>query len=410
MAAIEDKLRMIYLQSRQPFAIQVAYGNYLRLLKLLPLIALLAIVMVVIAFIVDNSSAVKITSILFATFTIVGFVVMRIFRPLSDVTMKRWHTLLVDVVNLLFLFWGASMLGYAPNSMISYFDLVIVVLLVGVISLFHWSKLALFYGLTFGYLMLFTPLLELTDSPPIIVSSSVFLFMVFGLYLGVFFYRISYEHHRMTQELLDHQSNLEKLVIEKTKDLHSAEEKLSLEVVSILSTVLEHHDSYTKGHSENVALLAEAIARELKYPIKFQKKLYWAGMLHDIGKTRIAKEVLNKKAELTNEEFAIVENHPEFGYEMVIKSDSLKGVAETILYHHERYDGLGYPFGLQGERIPVEAQIMALADTWDAMRSKRSYRNPLSVERAREELERNKGRQFSPHLVILFLAMEESHQ
>ena len=165
-----------------------------------------------------------------------------------------------------------------------------------------------------------------------------------------------------------------------SKALVDAEEKMSREVIRILAKVLDDYDPYTRCHSENVARLSENLARRLGYPEKFQHEIYWVGMIHDIGKIRVPKYILNKPGRLTPEEFDKIRQHPLYGYDMIIESEALR---------------------------PLAAQILALTDAWDAMLSRRVYRESLSVEYARAELVRCSGKQFAPFLVNSFLAMVE---
>ena len=130
-------------------------------------------------------------------------------------------------------------------------------------------------------------------------------------------------------------------------------------------------------------------------------------MIHDIGKSRVPKYILNKPGRLTPEEFDKIRQHPLYGYDMINESEALRPLADIVLCHHERYDGSGYPNHLSGDQIPLAAQILALADAWDAMLSRRVYRESLSVEYARAELVRCSGKQFAPFLVNSFLAMVE---
>lgn len=184
---------------------------------------------------------------------------------------------------------------------------------------------------------------------------------------------------------------------------HQKEEKFREELILSVSSLLEIHDSYTRDHSRNVAILAKRLAEELSLDQEEIEYAYWTGIVHDIGKILVPLEILNKKGRLDEEEFKIIKKHPEWGYQSLARSELLSDIASYVLYHHERWDGKGYPEGLNGKDIPLVAQIIALADTWDAMRSDRPYRKALDKETAMEEIYRNKGTQFNPALVELFL-------
>ncbi|MFW6381851.1 MAG: HD-GYP domain-containing protein, partial [Bacillota bacterium] len=169
----------------------------------------------------------------------------------------------------------------------------------------------------------------------------------------------------------------------------------------------EIHDVYTRGHSQNVAELSREIARELDLSPTDINNAYWAGLVHDIGKTLVPDRILNKSGELTGEEFASIKKHSLWGYQTLNNSEYLQDIAEYVLYHHERWDGQGYPSGRAGEEIPIISRIICLADAWDAMRSRRAYRAPLSYEEALKELKENRREQFDPRVVDAFLNIHE---
>ncbi|MGM0471625.1 MAG: HD domain-containing phosphohydrolase [Bacillota bacterium] len=179
------------------------------------------------------------------------------------------------------------------------------------------------------------------------------------------------------------------------------------EIVDSMINMLEVHDEYTKGHSENVAKLSVKIAYELGVSLEKINDVYWAGMLHDIGKTVIPQEILNKIGKLTDAEYEEIKQHPVYGYEALSDSKLLQRMARYIYYHHERCDGEGYPKGLVDEEIPLVSKILTVADAWDAMRSDRSYRDALPKEVAIKEIKKNKGEQFDAEVVEAFLQVIE---
>lgn len=183
------------------------------------------------------------------------------------------------------------------------------------------------------------------------------------------------------------------------------EEGFQRSIILSIINILEIHDKYTKGHSENVAEISALIAREMNYPEKEIKVIEWAGLVHDIGKILISNAILNKPGRLSREEFEQIKQHPVWGYEVLVGSDELKEIATYIRHHHERWDGTGYPDQLVGEEIPKIARIIALADSWDTMRSDRVYRKKLSLNTARQELIDNKGSQFDPEIVDIALEL-----
>ncbi|MDP2211199.1 MAG: HD-GYP domain-containing protein [Candidatus Aquicultor sp.] len=176
-----------------------------------------------------------------------------------------------------------------------------------------------------------------------------------------------------------------------------------LDTVKALVQALEAKDPYTRGHSERVAKYAEQIARELKLPEDRVETLRYAALLHDIGKIGIARKILNKPGKLNNEEFKKIQAHPRIGAGILSDIDFLEKAIPAVYYHHEHLNGRGYGEGLAGERIPLLARIMTVADSFDAMTSTRSYRPAMSVEEAAEELMACSNRQFDGEVVEAFM-------
>ncbi len=179
--------------------------------------------------------------------------------------------------------------------------------------------------------------------------------------------------------------------------------KFQKDIILTIIRILEYHDPYTKGHSKNVATIASLIAERIGLPDEEIRKTYWAGLVHDIGKIVVSDVILNKETKLTFDEFEVIKKHPVYGHDFLSNSTDLKELAVYVLSHHERWDGKGYPYGLKGEGIPLIARIISVADAWDAMKSKRSYRNLLSDEEALEQLIQHSGKQFDPYIVDIFV-------
>jgi putative nucleotidyltransferase with HDIG domain len=187
------------------------------------------------------------------------------------------------------------------------------------------------------------------------------------------------------------------------------ESTLNLTLTLTLAKTLDSRDNYTAYHSQNVAYYALCIAKELRMSKKQLRDIYIGGLLHDIGKIGVPESVLTKPSKLTNEEYEIIKQHPKIGFEMVqhIPSFQKNGVLDMILYHHEHYNGKGYPKGLIGEEIPMVARIMAVADAFDALTSKRVYRPDTNFEYAVNETRKNKGTQFDSYIADVFLRILE---
>jgi putative nucleotidyltransferase with HDIG domain len=187
-------------------------------------------------------------------------------------------------------------------------------------------------------------------------------------------------------------------------------EKQLISIVEALSYMLEYHDPYTKGHSKNVAKYAKEIAKRSKLSINEVNTIYLSGLLHDIGKTFVDVDLLNKRERLTEREFEKIKQHPVSGADVIKNIEGLSAIEKTIRHHHERIDGLGYPDGLKDSDIPLHSKIIAVADAYDAMITNRPYRNKLSHEEAVKELQRHSGSQFSQDIVNKFLEILESSE
>ncbi|MBI4689435.1 MAG: HD domain-containing protein [Nitrospirae bacterium] len=177
--------------------------------------------------------------------------------------------------------------------------------------------------------------------------------------------------------------------------------------IQSLVNALEANDRYTKGHSDRVRYLSLELGKYMGLDYRELEVLEHAAILHDIGKIGIDSMVLNKEGKLTANEYGLVKAHPLIGDEILGPIDTLDGVRTTIIQHHERYDGGGYPYGIPGEEISLKARILAVIDTFDAMLTDRPYRRSLPLYRAKEELRHGAGSQFDPYVVNAFLDMFE---
>lgn len=184
-------------------------------------------------------------------------------------------------------------------------------------------------------------------------------------------------------------------------------QQINMNVTRSLAATIDAKDHYTSGHSQRVADYAVEIAKRMGKSEEEQQVIYYAGILHDIGKICVSEEVINKPGKLTDEEFDQIRIHPTSGYHILRDINNDERVGFAAKYHHERYDGKGYPNGLIGQDIPEIARIIAVADAYDAMASERSYRKVLPQEVVREELIKGKGTQFDPKIADIMLEIME---
>lgn len=185
--------------------------------------------------------------------------------------------------------------------------------------------------------------------------------------------------------------------------LHGDLRNAYLATVEVLAEAIEAKDALTGGHSEMVAEYVSGVADRMGMDRKRREALIFGSLLHDVGKIGISERILLKPASLTDEERRIIQLHPRIGYEMLQHVPALRPIAPAVLHHHERYDGNGYPAGLRGEEIPLEARIVAVADSFSAMTGRRPYREPMDLEEACRELTRCAGTQFDPEVVRHFI-------
>ncbi len=198
-------------------------------------------------------------------------------------------------------------------------------------------------------------------------------------------------------------SRLQRNLAEEVELKTQENENLTMRVVQTLAETIDAKDTYTNGHSGRVAEYARQIARRFGYGRNRQNEIYMIGLLHDVGKIGVPDSVINKPSRLTEEEYALVKTHPVKGDKILKKIQERPELAIGARWHHERYDGTGYPDGLAGENIPEEARIIAVADAYDAMTSRRSYRGILPQATVRSEIERGKGTQFDPVFADIML-------
>lgn len=186
-------------------------------------------------------------------------------------------------------------------------------------------------------------------------------------------------------------------------------ERAYLESIEALRYTVEAKDRYTRGHSDRVSEYSILIGKKIGLTQEELKKLRIGGLFHDIGKIGVPDSILLKTERLTDEEYSEIKNHPSIGKHILSSASIFSDIIPIVYHHHEKYDGTGYPGKLKGEEIPLLARIAAIADTFDAMTSKRSYRDALSIDVAKNEIKRCSGTQFDPELVDAFIELFETN-
>ena len=200
-----------------------------------------------------------------------------------------------------------------------------------------------------------------------------------------------------------------KEINEKLSDTYKQLEQAYMESIQTLRYTVEAKDTYTRGHSDRVSEYSVLIGEALGLPEEDIKKLKIGGLFHDIGKIGVPDSILQKEGKLSDDEYSEIKNHPSIGAHILSTASIFQDILPIVKHHHERYDGKGYPSQLAGENIPYLARITAVADTFDAMTSKRSYRDSLPLDYVISEFERCKGTQFDPKIADVFLDILNNH-
>ena len=193
--------------------------------------------------------------------------------------------------------------------------------------------------------------------------------------------------------------------IRKYNERHNRDNEIINESIETFTGFIDAKDPYTNGHSKRVAHYTKLIAKEMGYEGEELDRIYYVALLHDCGKIGVPDNILGKPGRLTDEEFEIIKSHTVRGSEILRAFKSLENVDEGARFHHERYDGKGYPEGRAGKDIPLIARMICVADSFDAMNSNRVYRNKLTKEKIIEEIEKNKGKQFDPEIADVMLKL-----
>lgn len=206
------------------------------------------------------------------------------------------------------------------------------------------------------------------------------------------------------------QMNMIKQINEELADSKELLEKSYLESIEVLRRTVEVKDVYTRGHSDRVSEYSLLIGEKLNLPPEQMKTLKIGALFHDIGKIGIPDAILLKTDKLTDDEYSEIKNHPAIGAHILSNASIFADIIPIVKHHHERYDGKGYPARLAGENIPYLARIVAVADTFDAMTSRRSYRQALDFDYTTNEIEKCKGTQFDPAIADVFLEILRTNQ
>ncbi len=349
------------------------------------------------------------TVVIFSVMGIIYTVLVLLFSCIVGKWLKTHHVSLVTYVYLMY----AVVLGLSDNKSVNS-----IVSTRFQYSMILMNSLALIVALLLIYNLIIKELAKMTDNT-IVVNRRIF--VVPPVIFLLFYYPVDYcvfefagyEPHMIAQvfsivilflfiwafyTIINNINATNDAVVAKNET-----KELSVEVMEALANTIDAKDKYTNGHSIRVAQYSRMICEKMGLPKEKCENIYYMGLLHDIGKIGVPNEIINKPARLSDEEYEIIKTHPIIGYEILSKIKSKPELLKGARWHHERYDGKGYPDKISGEDIPLEARIIAIADAYDAMTSNRSYRKYLSQDVVRQEIEKNSGTQFDPELAKYML-------
>lgn len=388
----------------------IAYQNYTQLKKFIIPILVSTIIMFILSFILNDKNNIIIIN---EGFLVVCFITSILLYS-SDIhnysEIKFKHHLIVYVFIFFSFIWAIALVTNNPNRIVTFVDLLIVTILVGTLVYTKWQYLISLYSLSFLSLLIFTPYTNTSILEIAPLFTAYFIFLILSLYVSRTIYTQNLDNFETIFLLEKSNNNLVVLFEQKTKELTLLTKTQANDIIYALANVLDCYDTYTVGHSKGVATLSQDFAVFLNLPAHQINDIYWAGMIHDIGKVQIPRTILNKTTPLTDKEYGEIKKHPINGYNVLKNSKHLSEISKIVRYHHERWDGNGYPSKLKKDAIPFESQILSIADSYDAMTSRRVYRAALTRKKAIIELRDNINTQFSSYIVEKFLEFLDIHK
>ena len=322
---------------------------------------------------------------------------------LVKVKKMRVLTIIITMMTILVVFTYAVF--FVPNGF-TYLWIMLVPLSVAYLFGIKEGILSTIYFEIVFIVAFYTPVKEwLGDNYQSIITNR---FPILYFFHGLITVFVIYQYHKSVLFEIESENKLQEEVIRQTKvavDKATSLERLSNDVVIALARTIDAKDKYTNGHSSRVSEYAVKLAEKLGFSESELKNLEREALLHDIGKIGVPDIILNKPNKLNEYEYMAIREHTIIGKQIVDGLEDMKYVGDVAMYHHERYDGTGYPRGLKGEDIPLHARIVAIADAYDAMHSERIYRKALPKDKIIQEIIDGKGTQFDPNLADTFLEL-----
>jgi len=384
------------------FKTKIEYDNYLKAKFFSLVVVALSLLSMIIANTINDSMQITDVNFVFFILSSVNALLFRIQQP-SPHELKTFHKIFIYALIITVLGWSTLLMIISPNRHELIGTYSIVVLSISLLFNLKWNIVAALYSTSLLALLAFAvPLMEAPSAPKIMMTTSL---VAISWIISRTLYYKEIQNFTISRALRDQNENMQAEVLKQSIKLKNHEEEKIEEIIFSVTKLLGIYDPYTNGHSENVANISQNIAVEMGLSNEDIKDAYWSGMVHDLGKLLVPTEILNKKGPLEESEYSMIKSHPSWGYEVLCQSESLSSIAEYVLHHHERWDGNGYPDCQKGDEIPLVSQILAVADSWDAMTSERPYRRAMSKYEALAEIQKNRGIQFSPKIVDAFMKM-----
>lgn len=378
-------------------------ANYKTVFYVLAVLTPASIFMLIMSTLIQDDQNITIANAILCTFSLVLFIAIYYLKARNHSHLKV-VAFIIHLTYGVILFWGMHMVGYNPDEVIFVMDMVLAIFILAFLFVTKYQVLMIYYALSLVYLFAFTPYLigAENDLPKII---SPILLMASAFFISRMLFTQFVERFIMSEKLKEKQVGLTSELYETLEQLRNTEHSISNDLIRTLVKVLEYYDFYTRGHSVNVSEYGVKIAKVMGFSEEQLDEILVCGLVHDIGKILIPVDLLNKRTPLSVEEFNVIKKHSQYGYDMLMEAKYLKNIAKIVLHHHERWDGNGYPLGLGGDDIPIESQILMVADAWDAMTSDRIYKKARTFEVAKEEMINLKEKQFAPKVVDALLTV-----
>ncbi len=390
------------------FIEKIDYDNYAKAKFFSYILLVLSFIYFILSYTIIDTRSIVISNFAFFVVTAINVLLFtlnnRKSKKISIISKFLLFSMIISVIA-----WSTTLVSISPNRNELLGTYAIVILAISAIFHLKWQVEVAIYSLSLFFTIFFT--FNKFDPPILPKFGVMFSLVIISWIVSRMLYSNEILNFTSKKALEKQNENMQSKILSDSLKLKNYEQEKIKEIIVSVTKLMDIHDPYTNGHSENVAKLSQQLAIEMGLSNESIKDAYWSGMVHDLGKLLVPIEILNKQGPLTDDEFMIIKAHPVYGHEVLCHSASLSNIANYVLHHHERWDGNGYTDCLKGNEIPLISQILSVADSWDAMISERPYRKALTKEEAICDIQKNRGKQFSPLVVDAFMRLHnKKHQ